>query len=100
MQEWTEADTAACNGKRVAVIGSGATAATLIPALAPTVEHVTMVQRSPTYFVARSAEGSDFTQGLHRWAKKVSHTARFCMVAVVGFSMTALSRECAFCAEA
>ena len=37
-------------GKRVAIIGSGSTASTLIPALAPDVERVTMVQRSPTYF--------------------------------------------------
>jgi cation diffusion facilitator CzcD-associated flavoprotein CzcO len=36
--------------KRVVVIGSGATAATLIPALAKDVAHVTMLQRSPTYF--------------------------------------------------
>jgi cation diffusion facilitator CzcD-associated flavoprotein CzcO len=36
--------------KRVVVIGSGATAATLIPALAPDCGHVTMLQRSPTYF--------------------------------------------------
>src|SRR5262245_47779013 len=37
-------------GKRVAVIGSGSTAATLIPAMAPDVELITMVQRSPTFF--------------------------------------------------
>ena len=36
-------------GKRVVVIGSGATAVTLIPAMAPTAEHITMVQRSPTW---------------------------------------------------
>jgi cation diffusion facilitator CzcD-associated flavoprotein CzcO len=36
--------------KRVIVIGSGATAATLIPALANDCAHVTMLQRSPTYF--------------------------------------------------
>ncbi len=36
--------------KRVLVIGSGATAATLIPAMVDTAEHVTMLQRSPTYF--------------------------------------------------
>jgi cation diffusion facilitator CzcD-associated flavoprotein CzcO len=36
--------------KRVIVIGSGATAATLIPALADDCAHVTMLQRSPTYF--------------------------------------------------
>lgn len=38
--------------KTVAVIGSGATAATLIPALAERCEHVTMLQRTPTYFAA------------------------------------------------
>ena len=37
-------------GKRVVVIGSGATAATLVPAIAQTCAHVTMLQRSPTYF--------------------------------------------------
>ena len=40
-------------GKRVVVIGSGATAATLIPAIAETAAHVTMLQRSPTFFFAR-----------------------------------------------
>ncbi len=40
-------------GKRVLVIGSGATAITLVPALARHAAHVTMVQRSPTYLVAR-----------------------------------------------
>jgi cation diffusion facilitator CzcD-associated flavoprotein CzcO len=39
--------------KRVVVIGSGATAATLIPAIATQCQHVTMLQRSPTYFFAR-----------------------------------------------
>ncbi len=37
-------------GKEVLVIGSGATAATLIPAMAPDCAHITMLQRSPTYF--------------------------------------------------
>ncbi len=39
-------------GKKVVVIGSGATAATLIPAMAPACGHITMLQRSPTYFRA------------------------------------------------
>ncbi|MFG5776468.1 flavin-containing monooxygenase [Comamonas sp. J-3] len=39
--------------KRVVVIGSGATAATLIPAMAPDAAHVTMLQRSPTFFLSR-----------------------------------------------
>ncbi|UUL83092.1 flavin-containing monooxygenase [Sphingomonas qomolangmaensis] len=40
-------------GKRVVVIGSGATAVTLVPELAKTAAHVTMLQRSPSYVVAR-----------------------------------------------
>jgi monooxygenase len=36
-------------GKRVVVIGSGATAVTLLPAMAPTAAHVTMLQRTPSY---------------------------------------------------
>jgi cation diffusion facilitator CzcD-associated flavoprotein CzcO len=43
-------------GKDVVVIGSGATAATLVPAIAADCRHVTMLQRSPTYFIpARNA---------------------------------------------
>ncbi len=40
-------------GKRVIVIGSGATAVTLVPAMAEKAAHVTMLQRSPTYIVTR-----------------------------------------------
>ncbi|ENW50346.1 hypothetical protein F917_01782 [Acinetobacter baumannii NIPH 67] len=40
------------SGKKVVVIGSGATAVTLIPAMAKDVEHITMLQRSPGYVVA------------------------------------------------
>jgi cation diffusion facilitator CzcD-associated flavoprotein CzcO len=43
-------------GRRVAVIGSGATAATLIPALAERGAHVTMVQRSPSYYASLPRE--------------------------------------------
>jgi len=39
-------------GKRVVVIGSGATAVTLVPAMAQTAAHVTMLQRSPTYVMS------------------------------------------------
>lgn len=39
-------------GRRVVVVGSGATAMTLIPAIAKTAAHVTMLQRSPTYVAA------------------------------------------------
>jgi len=40
------------DGREVVVIGSGATAMTLVPALAQTASHVTMLQRSPTYVAA------------------------------------------------
>ena len=40
-------------GKKVAVIGSGATAMTIVPSMATNAAHVTMIQRSPTYVVAR-----------------------------------------------
>ena len=53
-QQWTEDIDYA--GKRVVVIGSGATAVTLVPALAQSAAHVTMLQRSPTYIVSLSTE--------------------------------------------
>jgi monooxygenase len=43
-------------GKRVVVIGSGATAVTLVPAMAREAAHVTMLQRSPTYIASLPAE--------------------------------------------
>ena len=43
-------------GKKVVVIGSGATAVTLVPALAEHAAHVTMLQRSPTYILTLPAE--------------------------------------------
>ncbi|MFD3264227.1 flavin-containing monooxygenase [Phenylobacterium ferrooxidans] len=53
-QKWTpDIDHA---GKKVVVIGSGATAVTLVPEMAKTAAHVTMLQRSPTYVVAAPGE--------------------------------------------
>lgn len=49
-QEWPEDLDVA--GRRVVVIGSGATAVTLVPALARIAAHVTMLQRSPTYVLS------------------------------------------------
>ena len=43
-------------GKRIVVIGSGATAVTLVPELAKTAAHVTQLQRSPTYVVSQPGE--------------------------------------------
>jgi monooxygenase len=53
-QKWT--DDIDYAGKRVVVIGSGATAVTLVPELAKKAAHVTMLQRSPTYVVARPSQ--------------------------------------------
>ena len=47
-------------GKRVVVIGSGATAVTLAPAMAETAAHVTMLQRSPSYMISMPAEDRVF----------------------------------------
>jgi cation diffusion facilitator CzcD-associated flavoprotein CzcO len=52
-------------GKRIVVIGSGATAVTLVPALAQDAAHVTMLQRSPTYIVARPSR-----DGLAHWLQR------------------------------
>ena len=52
-------------GKRIVVIGSGATAVTLVPALASTAAHVTMLQRSPSYIVSRPRR-DPIAQGLRR----------------------------------
>ena len=53
-------------GKRVVVIGSGATAITLVPAMARDAAHVTMLQRSPTYLI--SLPGTDpIAARLRRW---------------------------------
>ena len=62
-------------GLRVVVIGSGATAVTLVPEMAATAAHVTMLQRSPTYVVALPARDALAT-GLRRvlpatWAYRI-----------------------------
>ena len=54
------------SGKRVVVIGSGATAMTLVPAMARKAAHVTMLQRSPTYVVSMPAEDA-IANTLQRW---------------------------------
>ncbi|HEY5335909.1 MAG TPA: NAD(P)/FAD-dependent oxidoreductase, partial [Mycobacteriales bacterium] len=56
-------------GKRVVVIGSGATAVTLVPALTDKAAHVTMLQRSPTYIAALPGE-DPIAKGLHKMLPK------------------------------
>jgi monooxygenase len=75
-------------GKRVVVIGSGATAVTLIPAMARTAAHVTMLQRSPTYIaslpakdpvadVLRKALPSRYSGPIIRWFKALTTQASY-----------------------
>ncbi len=59
-------------GRQVVVIGSGATAITLVPALAETAGHVTMLQRSPTYVVSRPARDR-FARRLSRLPARMSY---------------------------
>ncbi|MFD3443520.1 flavin-containing monooxygenase [Microbacteriaceae bacterium 4G12] len=55
-------------GREVVVIGSGATAVTLVPALAERGAHVTMLQRSPTYIAAVPAVDRTVERVLGRWS--------------------------------
>ena len=75
-QNWTE-DVVYAN-KRVVVIGSGATAVTLVPELAKSATHVTLLQRSPTYVVAWPDEDR-VANVLRRWlpAKAACSLARW-----------------------
>ncbi len=80
-QKWT--DDIVYEGKRVVVIGSGATAMTLVPELAKKAAHVVMLQRSPTYVVSVPAEDA-IANGLRRRlpAKLAYDLARWKNVAV------------------
>jgi cation diffusion facilitator CzcD-associated flavoprotein CzcO len=62
-QHWPES--LELSGKRIIVIGSGATAVTLVPALAERAAHVTMLQRSPSYVVSRPSRDA-IAHRLHR----------------------------------
>lgn len=53
-------------GKRVLIVGSGATAVTLVPEMAKTAAHVTMLQRSPTFVISRPAQ-DPVAMWLKRW---------------------------------
>jgi monooxygenase len=63
-------------GKRIIIIGSGATAVTLLPALAKIAAHVTMLQRSPTYIVSMPEQDriANFLRRLmpDAWAYRIS----------------------------
>ena len=62
-------------GKRVVVIGSGATAVTLVPSMAERAAHVTMLQRSPTYVISRPAADPAARVLRRLLPEKLSYTA-------------------------
>ncbi|WP_084419665.1 flavin-containing monooxygenase [Henriciella litoralis] len=61
-------------GKKVVVIGSGATAVTIVPEMAKAADHVTMLQRSPTYVVSRPAEDAFATKARKFLPSKVAYS--------------------------
>src|SRR4051812_14550221 len=81
------------DGKRIVVIGSGATAITLVPALARTAAHVTMLQRSPSYVV--SAPAASPVNGLVRRVLpgRVAGTVVRWLLAILGQLTFQLSRR-------
>ncbi|MEU4482936.1 NAD(P)/FAD-dependent oxidoreductase [Micromonospora sp. NPDC023966] len=80
-------------GKRVVVIGSGATAVTLVPALAERAGHVTMLQRSPTYVISLPSR-DPLADAARRWlpAKAAYAVTRWKNVAL-GVANFQLSRR-------
>ena len=85
-QKWT--DDIAYEGKKVVVIGSGATAVTLVPEMAKKAAHVTMLQRSPTYVVSaperdefnlwlRKKVGNKLAYAITRWRNIISFSLIF-----------------------
>ena len=71
------------DNQKVVVIGSGATAVTLVPEMAKTAAHVTMLQRSPTYVIARPGEDK-FSLRLQKylpmkWAYQITRTKNVLM---------------------
>ncbi|MCM3882351.1 NAD(P)/FAD-dependent oxidoreductase [Frankia sp. R82] len=61
-------------GRRIVVIGSGATAVTLVPALADTAAHVTMLQRTPTYILATPPRDALVIRLRRIFGEKRAHT--------------------------
>ncbi len=80
-------------GKRVVVIGSGATAVTLVPAMATQAEHVTMLQRSPTYVVARPSEDAVANWMRRRLPMKLAHALARWKSVLLGIYFFSIARR-------
>lgn len=72
-QQWP--DDLDVEGKRIAVIGSGATAMTLAPRLAEDAEHVSVIQRSPSYVVSRPGRDRFANLLLRRIPRRAAYSA-------------------------
>lgn len=80
-------------GKRVVVIGSGATAVTLVPAMAEQAAHVTMLQRSPTYIVSRPVKTDEDKGKRHLLPAKFTHRLARWVAILFGLYFYGLTRR-------
>ncbi len=80
-------------GKRVVVIGSGATAVTLVPALAQEAAQVTMLQRSPTYVVALPSQDAVANWLRRHLPAKLAHTLARWKGILIGMGFYNLARR-------
>lgn len=83
-------------GKRIVIIGSGATAITLLPNLAKKAEHVTMLQRSPTYIL--SIDNKTGSSLIHKilprsWSFKLTRIMFMCVTALTFYLCRAFSKR-------
>ncbi|HTB78796.1 MAG TPA: NAD(P)/FAD-dependent oxidoreductase, partial [Polyangiaceae bacterium] len=90
-QKWT--DDIEYAGKRVVVIGSGATAVTLVPSMAKTAAHVTMLQRSPTYVITRPAEDALANRMRSRLPPKLAYGVTRWKNVLLGMLFFGLSKQ-------
>jgi cation diffusion facilitator CzcD-associated flavoprotein CzcO len=89
-QHWPE--TLDYANKRVVVIGSGATAVTLVPTLARTAAHVTMLQRSPSYFLSVPAI-DPFAKAMRGLPPKLAYRVTRARNAAIVRSLYVMSRK-------
>ncbi|MFT5837717.1 MAG: monooxygenase [Flavobacteriales bacterium] len=80
-------------GKQVIIIGSGATAVTLVPAMADTAGHVTMLQRSPTYIASKPGQDA-FANVMRRYLpSKLAYSLSRWRKILLGMFMYSLARR-------
>jgi cation diffusion facilitator CzcD-associated flavoprotein CzcO len=80
-------------GQRVVVIGSGATAVTLVPAMAEAAAHVTMVQRSPTWIASLPAVDANADRIRKVLPRRLAHRVVRMRNAVYGVAMYQFCRR-------